>query len=87
MKDKSLTYIDDSLIETVKFLSGVSSDPLKLECLVVFAKCQSIMKWIRNETEGRVIDYHCKNHETEVISVPCIVSVPKVYFIRWLFLT
>ncbi len=52
MKDKSLAYIDDSFIETGKFLSAVSSDPLKLGCLVVFAKCQSIMKWIRTETEG-----------------------------------
>ena len=58
MKDKSLACIDDSLIETGKFLSSVSSDPLKLECLIVFPKCQSIMEWIRNETEGnRVIDY------------------------------
>ncbi len=54
VRDKSLIYIDDSFIETGDFLKGFSANPRKLKCLEVFAKCQSIVKWIRNETRGRI---------------------------------
>ena len=54
MKDKSLNYIDDSFIQTGEFLSDISSDPRKLQCLNVFIECQSIVHWIQTETEGRI---------------------------------
>ncbi len=50
VKDKSLAFIDGSFVETGYFLEGISSR--KRKCLQVFTECQSIVKWIRNETKG-----------------------------------
>ena len=54
VRDKSLKYIDESFIDSGNFLKGFSINPRKLKCLQVFAKCQSIVNWIRNETKGGI---------------------------------
>lgn len=52
MQDKSLDDIDQSLIETGEFLKEFVSDRKNLECLQTFARCITVVEWIREETKG-----------------------------------
>jgi len=53
MKDQTLEVVDDNLLKTGKFLENISSDPGKLQCLNYFAKCQEVIKWLREVTKGK----------------------------------
>ena len=55
MRDQTLGDVDQSLVETGKFLQEFVSDSEKLECLQIFAKCLSMVNWIRKETKGKGI--------------------------------
>ena len=48
--DQKLSDINDDLIAAGKFLSEFTGD--KLRCIKVFCKCQELVQWIRNTTEG-----------------------------------
>ena len=53
MKDQTLASVDDKLVRAGRFLEDISSNPGKLECLVCFSKCQNVIKWLRDETNGK----------------------------------
>ena len=55
MRDQTLDDVDQSLVETGKFLQEFVSDSKKLECLQIFSKCLSMVNWIRKETKGKGI--------------------------------
>ena len=59
VEDKDLDYISDAVVDTGEFLHGISSDPRKMKCLEVFARCQPIVRWIRQETKGNAIRLCC----------------------------
>ena len=52
MKDQTLQDVDDSLIEAGKFLEDVAREPRKVRCLMTFAQCQDIVKWLKEVTNG-----------------------------------
>lgn len=52
MKDQTLESVDEKLVTTGKFLKNISSDPMKLDCLVCFSQCQDVVTWLRNVTNG-----------------------------------
>ena len=53
MKHQTLAAVDENLVKTGKFLENISSDPRKLQCLNYFAKCQEVIKWLREVTKGK----------------------------------
>ena len=53
MKDQALASVDDKLVRAGRFLEDISSNPEKLECLVCFSECQNVIKWLRDETNGK----------------------------------
>ena len=53
MEDQTLQDVDDSLIDTGKFLQDIAKDPRKVECLEKFAKYQKIVKWLKEVTKGQ----------------------------------
>ena len=44
--------VDDSLVEAGKFLEDVARETRKVQCLMRFAKCQDIVKWLKEVTKG-----------------------------------
>lgn len=52
MKDQTLGDVDDSLIDAGKFLEDVAREPRKVHCLMRFAQCQDIVKWLQDVTKG-----------------------------------
>jgi hypothetical protein len=52
MKDQTLKDVDDSLIEAGRFLKDVAKEPRKVQCLETFARCQDIVKWLKEVTKG-----------------------------------
>ena len=52
MKDQKLSDINDDMIAAGKFLSEFTGD--KLTCIEVFCKCQELVQWIRDTTEGKM---------------------------------
>ena len=53
MKDQTLASVDDKLVRAGRFLEDISCTPGKLECLVCFFECQNVIKWLRDETNGK----------------------------------
>ena len=53
IKDQTLGDVDESLVDTGKFLQEFVSDSEKLKCLQIFAECLSMVNWIRKETKGK----------------------------------
>ena len=53
MKDQTLVAVDENLLKTEELLENISSDPRKLQCLNYFAKCQEVIKWLREVTKGK----------------------------------
>ena len=51
-ENQTLSDVDDRLINTGKFLEDVANDPRKVNCLEMFAQCQDIVKWLKEETKG-----------------------------------
>ena len=52
MENQTLKDVDESLIETGKFLEDVAKEPKKVDCLERFARCQDIVKWLKEVTKG-----------------------------------
>ena len=53
MTDQKLCDINNDLIAAGKFLSEFIGE--RLMCIRVFCKCQGIVQWIRDTTEGNVL--------------------------------
>ena len=53
MEHQTLQDVDDSLIDTGKFLQDIARDTRKVNCLEKFAKCQNIVKWLKEVTKGQ----------------------------------
>ena len=54
MRDQPLRAIDESLVETGRFLDDFVGNDQKLRCLETFCSCPSIVEWLRKETEGKL---------------------------------
>ena len=52
MENLLLSNIDDKLVKDSEQLGTIISDPLKLECLREFAKCQDLVIWIQSISKG-----------------------------------
>ena len=52
MKDQTLKDVDDRLIEAGRFMEDVAKEPSKVQCLERFARCQDIVKWLKEVTKG-----------------------------------
>lgn len=53
MDDQTLKDVDDSLTETGRFLEDVAKDSRKSDCLQSFARCQEIVNWLKEVTNGQ----------------------------------
>ena len=62
MQDQTLETVDEKLVKTGQFLEGISSDSKKLECLKCFAKCQEVIKWLRDVTNGTYVGKHSSQY-------------------------
>ena len=61
MHDQPLKAIDGSLVETKMFLDEFVGDYRKLHCLKVFCKCTDIVKWLKEETKGKIVALNIPN--------------------------
>ena len=52
MENQTLKDVDDSLMETGKFLEDVAKESKKVKCLERFSRCQDIVKWLKEVTKG-----------------------------------
>ena len=52
MQDKSLADIDQNSFGTGEFLREFVSNNKRLDCLQTFARCLTVVEWIRKETKG-----------------------------------
>ena len=54
MKDDSLKMITSTLVKTGYFLKEIATDKLKKQCLEVFQRCLSLIKWLKQVTKGKI---------------------------------
>lgn len=52
IKNESLDFIDQSMVDTIAFLNQFTEESWKLECLRKFSNCMDIVEWLRKETKG-----------------------------------
>ena len=50
MKDQTLAYVNETLVEAGQFLHEFTGDNLK--CIQTFCECQKIVQWIQNTTKS-----------------------------------
>lgn len=72
MKSKSLSSIDQTLIDAGYFLEDFK-DEQKLNCLSVFVECVDVIGWIRTYTKGTA-----KNMSTVVFDIDILVILPGI---------
>ena len=53
-ESQTLNDVDDSLTRAGEFLEDIAKDPRKVECLDTFSKCKDIVKWLKDETKGKL---------------------------------
>ena len=51
---QTLHDVDDNLICAGEFLEDIAKEPRKVECLDTFARCKDIVKWLKDETKGKL---------------------------------
>ena len=56
VKEQTLQDIDQSLVTAGRFLQEYASDKKKSECLKAFAECPKTVQWIREVTNGIIIN-------------------------------
>ena len=52
---QSLRDIDDTLVDAGEFLEDIAKDQRKVDCLQSFARCQDIVKWLKEVTKGETL--------------------------------
>ena len=55
MKDQTLAYVNDELVQAGNFLRAFTGE--KLECINRFCECKEIVEWIRKTTTGCLLLY------------------------------
>ena len=57
MKDWSLGDVNQSLVNTGRFLDDIVTDEKKRRSLQTFVDCQEVVHWIRETTTGKFDNY------------------------------
>ena len=54
-ESQRLCHVDDRLVQAGEFLYDITKDEGKMDCLRKFAKCQDIVKWLKEKdvTKGQ----------------------------------